>query len=332
MARINVDDSWFLDAAGKRQKLIALFTENGCDFPIWSADGMALSAWRLAQHYWLKGRKLIPEDVFQDANLNPMIAVGLAEMVGDEVFVHGIDERSEWMVKRRAAGRLGGKKSVESRRSKYGSAAPLGGPNPPESLEAAPKQTRSKSKQIEAKASKSKPLTLTLYDENIATAQETSSTNLPVPASGPEPFEVESRIADPKRGTDVWAAYAGAYLARYGVQPVRNAKTNRQCQELVKRLGGDGACAVARFYLTHNRDFYVAKSHDIGLCLSDAESLHTQMMRGSRVTRTQAAMTDRTQNNIEVARRVAAQMEEDRNEKLRRSNFGPTGGSGGTDG
>jgi hypothetical protein len=125
---------------------------------------------------------------------------------------------------------------------------------------------------------------LNTCDENVAQNLDTREPRTPTP------------------GASVWGAYAGAYFARYGVAPIRDVKANSVCANLVKRLGLDAAISVARFYVNHNDSFYVRKSHDIGLCLSDAPGLHTQMVNGQTVTAATAAVKDRQQSNLEAAR------------------------------
>lgn len=81
----------------------------------------------------------------------------------------------------------------------------------------------------------------------------------------------------------IWDAYHQAMMDRYKHAPIRNAKVNRNISDLGKRLGAD-AIEVVRFYVSHNDSFYLKKAHDIGLCLKDAEALHTQWSRGVAIT------------------------------------------------
>ncbi len=114
-------------------------------------------------------------------------------------------------------------------------------------------------------------------------------------------------------GSLVWDTYSGAYLNRYGVMPIRNAKTNALCKQLVKRLGIDSAIAVVGFYLTHGKGYYIEKAHDLGLCILDAEALHTQMMKGQIITRVSASHAEKNTTNAAsfnaVARKLAAERE-----------------------
>ncbi|MFV3014647.1 hypothetical protein ACM9HO_02815, partial [Pseudomonas sp. KHB2.9] len=65
--------------------------------------------------------------------------------------------------------------------------------------------------------------------------------------------KTEAQIAN----TNTWDAYTIAYLERYGVEPVRNAKVNAQVAQLVQRLGAEEAPQVAMFYVTINDSFFI---------------------------------------------------------------------------
>lgn len=97
---------------------------------------------------------------------------------------------------------------------------------------------------------------------------------------------------------EVWAAYTAAYCDRYGVDPVRNAKVNGQLANLVARLGGSEAPAVASFYVRHNFALYVRAKHPADLLLRDCEGLRTEWATGRTVTGTEAQQQDRKQNTV----------------------------------
>lgn len=107
-------------------------------------------------------------------------------------------------------------------------------------------------------------------------------------------------IAPPRtEGALVWEAYQSAFHERYKVNPVKNGKTAAQCAQLAKRLG-QAACEVVRFYLTHNDGYYLKSQHPIGLCLAQAESLHTQWQRGVAVTSAQVRNAEKTITNADT--------------------------------
>ena len=97
--------------------------------------------------------------------------------------------------------------------------------------------------------------------------------------------------------TETWNSYAEAYAARYGTDPVRNAKVNGQLSQLVGRLGPIEAPSVAAFYVGHQSAHYVRSMHAVGLLLQDAEKLRTEWATGRRITMTQAMQRDRTATN-----------------------------------
>jgi hypothetical protein len=81
----------------------------------------------------------------------------------------------------------------------------------------------------------------------------------------------------------VWLAYAAAYKLRYGVFPVRNAKTNACIKHFVGRVPMAEAPAVAEFYLGDAEPLYVKAAHPLELLLRDAEKLRMAWATGRRV-------------------------------------------------
>lgn len=142
------------------------------------------------------------------------------------------------------------------------------------------------------------------YTENEKTAADSGE-------SAPRLLPVEIVPREPV-GSDVWSAYRAAYFAAYGVEPVRNAKANTLCKQLVQRLGGDGAVSVVKFFLTHRQAYYVTRLHPLSACVADAEALHTQMLANHRVSSSDAREADKNQANAQTFERVAAKLEAER--------------------
>ena len=108
-----------------------------------------------------------------------------------------------------------------------------------------------------------------------------------------------TKAVEPKPGVAVWRSYAAAYAQRYSCEPLRDAKVNTHCLQLVKRLGIEIAPQVASYYVGLNNSYYIAKRHQIGLLVTDAEKVYSEWMTGQSVTTTQAREADRlsTQGN-----------------------------------
>ncbi|EMO0334520.1 helix-turn-helix domain-containing protein [Pseudomonas aeruginosa] len=105
----------------------------------------------------------------------------------------------------------------------------------------------------------------------IEPTREPSGEPSPLPTrSGPAAGEALQEAC-----RNVWAAYRAVYEARWGVQPVRNAKVNSQVKQLVAALGGE-APAVAAFFVGLDDKFLVDSCHEFGLLLAKAGAYRTK--------------------------------------------------------
>jgi hypothetical protein len=101
----------------------------------------------------------------------------------------------------------------------------------------------------------------------------------------------------------LWEAYALSYQDRYGVEPVRNAKVNRQLCQVVDRLGRE-APAVAGFYVRHNNAWYVKRGHAVDCLLADCEKLRTEWATGQQITAAHARNLDQHQTTVSLTERL----------------------------
>lgn len=99
--------------------------------------------------------------------------------------------------------------------------------------------------------------------------------------------------------SQIWDTYRDAYFLRYLQEPVRNKKVNSQIKQLAERLGAE-APDVVRFYVHHPKTFYVSKLHEIGLCLSDAESLRTQWAKGKAISNQDLKRYEQNQSYADI--------------------------------
>ena len=131
-----------------------------------------------------------------------------------------------------------------------------------------------------------------------------------LPAEPVRPARPSENPAEPEDASAtnraVWAAYRQAYLDRYGVEPLRNAKVNGQIAQFVRTVGAEDAPKLAAFYPWHNGGFFVQRRHDFGLLLQSAQQIRTDWLRGEQMTAARARQTENTQSNLETAKRVLA--------------------------
>lgn len=119
----------------------------------------------------------------------------------------------------------------------------------------------------------------------------------------------EAELARQEACRSIWAAYSMAYTNRYGVQPVRNAKVNRQVNDLLKRLGAEAA-GVAEFFVSINDGYLIRSCHEFGSLLAKAEAYRTQWMTGRQMNATTARQMEQTQANINAAEQAAQNIRE----------------------
>ena len=99
-----------------------------------------------------------------------------------------------------------------------------------------------------------------------------------------------------------WSAYAGEYRARYGIDPVRNAKVNANVKDFVRRIGHSEAPGVAAFYVRNVSEAFVVRGcHALGTLLQNAEAYRTQWATGQSMTNTRAKQIDQSQANFSAA-------------------------------
>jgi hypothetical protein len=147
----------------------------------------------------------------------------------------------------------------------------------------------------------------TTKQESFPSDEPTGTVDLfPVEVLPPE----KKKEAPKTLGSFVWDAYQRAYQGRYQVPPIRNAKVNVLCSQLVKRLGMVDAVQVVGFYLTHNDRWYVQKGHALEYCVKDAEKLHMEWSRGSQITSLKAVTVERDQGNADAIRAYFAKQDE----------------------
>lgn len=169
--------------------------------------------------------------------------------------------------------------------------------------------------------------TLIKTETTTSTKKELTSTNIAGTSEDVPPTEVipclptpvvptPSLPEKPKKQANpenisTWNAYKQAYFAKYGVEPLRNAKVNGQVASLVKSVGGDIAPVLAAYYVSHNNSWFTQKRHDFGVLLANYQQVYTDMMRNEQMTTQKARQQEKTQNMGQVANELIAQFEKE---------------------
>lgn len=107
MARINIEDSLFLD-----ERFIYLASKIGR----FEAGGQFLYATKLAQRYWKENKSLIPENIFKIAGFSDeIISSGLIEKKEEGYYLKGSEENFAWLLSKIENSKKGG----EATKNKY---------------------------------------------------------------------------------------------------------------------------------------------------------------------------------------------------------------------
>lgn len=252
-----------------------------------TAKGMVWELFELAQEYWFPERKPIPIEKFKDRGLNEALYApgGLAEKRGEEIYVRGAEKSFAWLFQKSAAGKQP-KKKRKKKRTESPDERPLSDDNGSKRIESSLLSSLSSSLSSLSSELPSQPLySLSISSDGVD--------ERPPPAG--EVTQLRA-VKDKESNRAVWNAYRMAYLRRYQVEPVRNAKANANVADFVKRVGAEDAPAIIGFYVTHNDGFYVRSMHSFGHALRDAEALRTQWLKGKAITQNDVRKFERNQD------------------------------------
>lgn len=132
---------------------------------------------------------------------------------------------------------------------------------------------------------------------------------LPAVSENSQKPKKSKSAGEASHGSQVWEAYSIAYEQRMRVKPIRNAKQNALCAQLVQRLGVENAVKCAVFYLSHPGQFYMQQKYPLGLLVKDCEGIYTEFQRGEYVTAEKAKRASVSQENHQALERYLASQE-----------------------
>jgi len=101
----------------------------------------------------------------------------------------------------------------------------------------------------------------------------------------------------------IWQRYSAAYFEKYGVMPLRNAKVNKQINDVRERLGHE-APDVAAYYLEISDSWLNKTGHPIGQLLQGCEGYRMQWATGRKINSVTARQMENTQANAEAAKQA----------------------------
>lgn len=111
MARIVIDDDWLTDP--RRYRLAELV---GSELV---ADGVMIQAWKTAQDFWRRGKRLIPKPIFDQLPHAKLITeAGLTKQKGASIYLKGSTVRFQWLLNLSTNGKLGGDAKARNQKEK----------------------------------------------------------------------------------------------------------------------------------------------------------------------------------------------------------------------
>jgi hypothetical protein len=284
VARLNIEDSLF-----REDGFLSLVELTGNKY---IAIGMLVSAFSLAQKYWIS-HGYIPKDEWTES-LEAVVSVRLAVASDNGVYVKGSKEQFSWLQQKHDAGKKGGLSKSDKKLNALA--------NNRKNIKAKLKQNQSEN---ESDRNALKPLTLTLTPSLSPSLSQNSNSD-----SNNSCNEVQNKNKISKEETaqnvKIREAFFDAYRLRYGIDPNYNYKLNIQISQLRKDVGFETALELVRFYLKHNDSWYLKNTHEFGLCLKNANTLRTQMLRDQPITSIQIKNFEKTSNLVQLAKDAEA--------------------------
>jgi hypothetical protein len=258
VARINVESTLWQDK--RFQKLLIRVGDRH------KAMGLVIDLWTLAQQYWLPDKKLIPECEFDPADLDHLLAVGLVEQRPEGVYAKGSKDHFSWWFEGIEQRREAGRKSAETRRQRYGNAAPAGAKNAPKLAENPRTGSERPFNGTERTSNALEPSSSSSFSVN--TKDEESIGSLPANAGANPPAEKPAgRFSQENRAKarEFAAAYVRAYQVRFpGCRPedLNDDKVRGQILTWIKNYPLERARQLIQVYFQMDTKWFGTKGYD----------------------------------------------------------------------
>lgn len=262
-------------------------------------------------------------------SLMERIAVALEKIAAVE------PEANEATRSKREAGRLGGLKSAAVRKAKYGTAVPVNRPKiesrvvPPtlqcdEGIDGpvikAPEGTIVTStppRQDESILGDSGPLSFdfnkaSLLPPDRPVKTQTHLFNGSIEANEAPAKQVPKQPAKLVEGSALWKVYEEVFFARYGTLPIRNAKINTQCRNLVREYGLELGSKMIRHYLGNGDAWDMHHRHPLGRVIMIGHKLAVDVQTGLSSNLRTLRKEEDMRSNDEVVKGYALKQEQER--------------------
>ncbi len=155
MARLNIDDEFFLDP---RLTLLARKLTHRDDevtaYEVYQAIGMCVKFWSVAQSYWRRGIEVVPAELVSEFGFDRLVEVGLAENREGGIYCKGASHHFKWLVDSTEKATAAGHASARARREKFGNAIPSNASN---SKTTRPRRTQKSSSEISSARTSEQP-------------------------------------------------------------------------------------------------------------------------------------------------------------------------------
>ena len=245
MSRININDKLWADPRFDALKIMV-----GNEFV---AIGLVVKAFRMAQEFWSDGEKLIPLETWKIYPFDSLEKSGLAEVTEAGVYVKGSKENFDWLLKKRAAARVGGLKSVQVRQEKYG--------------------TKKILKSVENEAHHEAPHEAPMkHNMKQCFVNDEAPMNPPSPSPSPSlntntlPQKKSTTSKKQSIGTvDVIARYCELFEQRHGTKAVISGVEAGQLGRLTKSHGKDQAIKIVEAYFKLPDQWIINQCHPVSM-------------------------------------------------------------------
>jgi hypothetical protein len=185
--------------------------------PRYEAIGSIICLWEVGQSYWKKDEGLIPKNIyFLLHRASDLLRYGFASEEPEGIYCNGAREKWAFLLKRSESGKLGGKRSAESRKAKFGSAIPKNARNKPKHDRSTTEaSTEAQPNDFEAHRSGPKPSS----SSSSSSSGSASSSDTKKLAALPPPL------------IDLWNAHCGPMTRAISISEERQKKWARRWKE-----------------------------------------------------------------------------------------------------